>query len=130
MYQAGSTGSINANLAASAGTHTLVVRAWDSSGAYGDQTLTVAVKQVAVNISNPANNASVTSPVDIVAGASSANVVTGWQIYVDSIPWYGQNDANMVNANLAMSPGTHSIAVRAWDSTGAFGDQTIKVTVP
>ncbi|MGZ4836603.1 MAG: Ig-like domain-containing protein, partial [Terriglobales bacterium] len=98
--------------------------------AYGDQTLAVAVKQVAVNISNPANNASVTSPVDIVAGASSANVVTGWQIYVDSTPWYGQNNANTVDANLAMSPGTHTVLVRAWDSTGAFGDQTVRVTVP
>ncbi len=130
MYQAGPAASINANLAASAGTHTLVIRAWDSSGAYGDQTLAVSVQKVAVNISNPANNASVTSPVDIIAGASSANVVTGWQIYVDSIPSFGQNNANTVGVNLPMSAGAHTIVVRAWDSTGAFGDKTIKVTVP
>jgi hypothetical protein len=29
-----------------------------------------------------------------------------------------------------MSSGVHSVVVRAWDSTGALGDQTISVTVP
>jgi len=29
-----------------------------------------------------------------------------------------------------MTSGTHKLMVRAWDSTGPFGDQTIQVTVP
>ena len=29
-----------------------------------------------------------------------------------------------------MSAGTHSVVVRAWDSTGAYGDQTLNLTVP
>jgi hypothetical protein len=130
MYNAGAVTSITANLAAATGTHTLVVRAWDSSGAYGDQTMAVEVAHVAVNVSSPANNASVTSPVDTFAAASSTNTITGWQIYVDTIPWYGQNSGDLLGANLAMSAGTHTVLVRAWDSTGAYGDQTIKVTVP
>ncbi len=55
------------------------------SKAYGDQTFAVDVEKVAVNISNPAINASVTSRVNIVANGSSAKDITGWQIYVDGI---------------------------------------------
>jgi hypothetical protein len=35
-YQAGQTNSINTNINASNGTHQIVTRAWDSTGAYGD----------------------------------------------------------------------------------------------
>jgi len=28
-----------------------------------------------------------------------------------------------------MSSGTHTVIVRAWDSTGAFGDRTLTITV-
>jgi hypothetical protein len=129
-YRAGAVTSISASVAASTGTHTLVVRAWDSSGAFGDQTFTVEVRQLAVNISIPADGASVTSPVNLNADASSAHSITGWQIYVDTIPWFGQGSGTQVDADLSMSAGTHTVLVRAWDSTGAYGDETIKVTVP
>jgi hypothetical protein len=88
-FSAGSVGSINTSVSASTGTHAPVIRAWDSSGAYGDQTLSVDVQKVAVNISNPANGASVTSPADVDAAGTSANAITGWEIYLDSIPWFG-----------------------------------------
>jgi hypothetical protein len=129
-YRAGAVTSISPSVSASTGTHTLVVRAWDSSGAYGDQTFSVEVKQVAVNISTPADGASVTSPVHVDATAASAHSITGWQIYVDTIPWFGQGSSTQVDADLSMSAGTHTVLVRAWDSTGAYGDETIKVTVP
>ena len=129
-YQAGSVTTIDANVAASTGAHTLLIRAWDSSGAYGDQTLAVEVQQVAVNVSTPANKASVTSPVNVIADASSANAITGWEIYVDTIPWFAQDFGSLIGANLGMSPGAHTVLTRAWDSTGAYGDQTITVTVP
>jgi hypothetical protein len=129
-YQAGAVTSIHPNVTASSGTHTLVVRAWDSSGNYGDQTVSVDAEQVAVNVSTPANGASVTSPVDVVAAAASAKTITGWEIYVDTIPWFGQDFGSAIAANLGMSAATHTVLVRAWDATGAFGDQTITLTVP
>lgn len=129
-YQGGAVGSITANVSASTGTHTLLVRAWDSSGAYGDQTFTVDVKSVAVNISSPLSGAAVTSPANIVASASSSHTITTWNVYVDSVSSYVQDYGSSINANLALSPGTHSVLVRAWDSTGAYGDETITLTVP
>ncbi|PYX49120.1 MAG: hypothetical protein DMG79_09760, partial [Acidobacteria bacterium] len=119
-----------ANIRAATGQHTLLVRAWDSSGAYGDQTISLQVNAVAVNISNPANGASVTSPVNIMANALSPNTLTGWQIYVDSVPSFSQTNGTSVDANVEMNRGTHTVMVRAWDSTGAYGDDTINVTVP
>jgi hypothetical protein len=90
----------------------------------------VQVEQVAVNVSAPASGASITSPADVIAAASSANTITGWEIYVDTIPWFGQDFGATIGANLSMSAGSHAVLVRAWDSSGAFGDQTITVTVP
>lgn len=129
-YQGGAVGSIDTSISAAAGTHTLLVRAWDSSGAFGDQTFTVSVGTVAVNVSSPLTGAAVTSPGNIVASASSANALTGWAIYVDSVTAYEQDYGGSVNANLELTPGMHTVLVRAWDSTGGFGSQTITLTVP
>jgi len=48
----------------------------------------------------------------------------------DSIDSFGKNKGDSINTSLAMSSGVHSVLVRAWDSAGALGDQTISVTVP
>jgi len=129
-YSAGSVTSINTSISASTGTHTILVRAWDSAGAYGDQTFTVDVQPVAVNVSSPLTDAAITSPANIVASASSSHSITSWNIYVDSLSSYVQDYGSSINANLALSPGTHSVTVQAWDSTGAVGQQTITLTVP
>src|ERR1039458_1941749 len=110
---------------ASLGSHTVLVRARDSSGAYGAQRLTLQVQRVAVNISTPLNGASANSPVNIQATASSAHSVTRWHVYIDSIDSYEQNNGSFIDINLPMGFGAHIVLVRAWDSTGAFGDQTI-----
>ncbi|HWY57281.1 MAG TPA: alkaline phosphatase family protein [Terriglobales bacterium] len=130
VYRAGAVGRINTNITANVGKHTVLVRAWDSSNAYGDQALAVQIQQVAVNVSTPLNGAAVNSPVNIQAAASSAHNITGWHVYIDSIDSYGQTYGGALNINLAMGFGAHIVLVRAWDSTGAYGGQTINVTVP
>jgi len=130
VYQAGAVSSIITNVAATNGAHTMVVRAWDSSGAYGDRTFAANVQKVAVNVSAPGNSASVISPVAIKASASSAHVITGWHIYVDSIEIFGKTSGNSINAGLSLAGGTHTVVVRAWDSTGAYGERTLTLTVP
>ena len=122
--------SINTNLTASAGTHNLVLCVWDSSGAFEERTLKIDVQPVAVNIGTPANTAAVNSPVSLTATAYSPNGIVGWHVYVDSVDSFAQSVGNAIRADLAMGPGTHAVVVRAWDATGAYGDQTINVTVP
>jgi hypothetical protein len=129
-YKAGAVTSIAPAITAANGLHTVVVRAWDTSGAYGDQTFTVDVRPVAVNISNILSGAAVISPAALGASAKSPYPIAVWHIYVDSVNSFTQNYGSTVNMNLTMSPGTHTVLVRAWDSTGAYGDETIKVTIP
>jgi hypothetical protein len=130
-FSAGQVNSISASITGlAAGSHTLIIRAWDSTGATGDETVVVnVVTGVSVTVSSPANNAVVASPVSISASASSGHVVTGWHIYVDGVDSFTAGQAGSINASVAMSPGSHTVLVRAWDSTGAFGDQTLTLTV-
>jgi hypothetical protein len=130
QFSAGQVNSINASVPMSVGTHTVIVRAWDSTGAYGDQTLTLnVVNGVTVTVSTPANGATVSSPVPIAASATSGHVITGWHIYVDSADLFSAGQVNSINTNVPMNAGTHTVIVRAWDSTGAYGDRTVSITV-
>jgi hypothetical protein len=43
VYKHGTAMAINTNLGISPGVPTLVVRAWDTSGAFGDRTLTLGI---------------------------------------------------------------------------------------
>lgn len=129
-YSAGAVTSIETNLEVASGAHTVIARAWDSSGAYGDQTLSLNICTVAVNISTPMNGAGVNSPVAIQAAAASGASITGWHIYVDGVDSYSQKSGDSLSTSLAMNSGNHTVLVRAWDSTGAYGDQTIQISVP
>jgi phosphatidylinositol-3-phosphatase len=131
----GPTSSINTNVTTTAGTHTVLVRAWDSTGAFGDKTLTITATSVAgvfVNVSNPANGALVPLTFNVTASATTTHsgaVVTGWHIYIDSVDKYGTSGpTSSINTNVTTTGGTHTMLVRAWDSTGAFGDKTLTIT--
>jgi phosphatidylinositol-3-phosphatase len=130
VYKAGAVDSINTRIPASTGTHSVVIRAWDTSGAYADRYLSVDVQRVAVNISTPFNGAPLTSPVSLKATAGSANAIVGWHVYVDSVSVFAHGFGSSISTDLTMAPGTHTVVVRAWDSTGAYGSQTIQLTVP
>src|SRR5581483_11944233 len=132
VYAAGSVTSINPNINMGTGNHTVIARAWDTSGAYGDQTVNISVNasKPSVTISTPTNNSNVGSSVNLQATAtpSSGQKITGWWVYVDSKGVYNPGAVNSINTNLTLSPGQHNIVVRAWDTSGGYGDQTINVT--
>jgi hypothetical protein len=123
----GPASSINASVTVSAGTHTLVVRAWDSTGAYGSQTLTVTASPsclsgICVNVSSPTSGTTVGSPIHFVASAQDAagNAITGYVVYVNNSDAY-RNYISTLDAWVILNPGTYSFYIRAWDSTGAYG---------
>jgi hypothetical protein len=133
VSSAGATSTINKTVSMSAGTHTVVVRAWDTSGAYSSQTLTVTVSsKPAVTLSSPAAGSKLKSPITVKASAtaSSGRSITGWHIYLDGSDKYSGGATGSIDTSLKnVSSGTHTILVRAWDDTGAYGDKTIDVTV-
>jgi hypothetical protein len=68
-YSAGSSSSISGSVAVATGTHQLVVRAWDSSGAYNSDTLQVTASSAAA-----ATSPAVTSAAGLPTPPSTAKV--------------------------------------------------------
>lgn len=89
---------------------------------------TLSTTNPSVTICSPSNNATVSSPVNVVAGTTDTNSVKYMQIYVDGTKVY-QVYANQLNTSLSMSSGTHRVTVQASDSAGQTFKQTIYVTV-
>jgi hypothetical protein len=80
-----------------------------------------------VTICAPANNASVSSPVHVSASTTDSNKVTLLQIFIDGVGVFGVN-AQSLEADIPLKPGTHRLTVQAKDSTGLLFKQSISVT--
>jgi hypothetical protein len=131
-YSTGATNIIHPTVTMSAGAHAVLVRAWDSSGAFGDKTFSVVVQpKPVVTVFTPVNCADVGSPVNIRASASATagHTISGWWIYADGLAVYSTGAVKAINANLRLKIGTHTLLIRAWDTSGSYGDQTLAVTI-
>jgi hypothetical protein len=84
---------------------------------------------IMVTVSSPQTSSSVATTFPLAATANSANAITGWQVYLDSASVYTGPAAGTINTNLTATQGTHQLMVRAWDTSGASGDQTMQITV-
>lgn len=127
-----SSNQIDTSIAMAVGTHNVVVQAWDSSGAVFKSAETIAVANTpsaTVTVTSPTNNASVSSPFQVVASASVSNPVTAMQIYLDN-QLYVTVQGSTLNVPVQAAKGTHSLVVQAWDSTGATykNSETISVS--
>jgi Bacterial Ig domain len=129
--------AISPSLALSAGNHNVVVRAWDASGANGTSSFQIKVSTtavssgpVAVTVASPLAGATVSSPATVHASATSAKAITGWRVYVDGKDSYGgPMSTASISPSLTLAAGTHTLMVRAWDASGAYGTNTVHVTV-
>jgi hypothetical protein len=132
----GPTSSINASVTMSTGPHTVLVRAWDSTGAFGSQTLTLTASPscpsgICVNVSSPTSGTTVGSPVHFTANAQDAagHPITGFVVYVNNTNAF-QNHIDTLDQWVILNPGTYNVYIRAWDSSGAFGTSaTFPITV-
>lgn len=137
------TNFIDAQLTATAGTHQLRVRAWDSSGAYFDSinnftvgsgtpppppACTASTTSPSVTICTPTAGATVGSPFPVKALTTSSKTVTGMWAYLDGTG-VASSKSGTLNAQLSAAAGAHKLMVRAWDSSGVHFDQTINFTV-
>jgi hypothetical protein len=135
-----SAASLDVSIAVSPGTHNVVVQAWNSSGAVLKSSLiTLTVTQgspgactaatVGVTVCSPTPGATVTSPARVTAAAkSAAGPITAMRIYVDNVSVYAINAAG-IDTTLAISSGTHSMVVQAWDSTGVVFKTPLTIQV-
>jgi hypothetical protein len=85
--------------------------------------------QVTVQVSAPLANSTNTTSTHVQATASSSHPITGWQVYLDSADVTSGPANATLSTSINASVGAHTLVIRAWDSTGAFGSQTESITV-
>lgn len=124
--------SVSASITASAGAHTLHVKSWGNSGASclanitinvassttGTTTSTTSTNGVA--IASPGNGASVASPFNVAATAPtcSSQTVTAIGYSLDSGATTIVNGTS-INAQATAAAGSHTLHVKAWNSSGS-----------
>jgi hypothetical protein len=88
-----------------------------------------AFATVTVRLSSPAANSTVNGSFSLQASASSSSPIVGWHAYLDSNNVFTAGTTGSISGTINAGSGTHQLVVRAWDSTGAYGDQTISFSV-
>ncbi len=84
---------------------------------------------IGVTVCSPGAGSTVASPVHFVAAARSTHPITAIRIYVDNISRFAVN-ASSLDTSLAVTSGTHSVVVQAWDSAGAVFKTPLTIHVP
>jgi phospholipase C len=128
--------SLNTNVTLSPGAHYTVVQEWDNCGGSASTPTTVTVPGAAnrngVTVSSPANDSTVTSPVNFAAAAGSATCAEGvaaMGIYVNNSLVYSVN-GDMLNTQVNLGPGAQQAVVTEWDNCGGALSTAVAVTVP
>jgi hypothetical protein len=125
---------IDTSLSLSSGTHEVILKAWDTSGAIQRRHLTVKVGSSGsggLSVSSPANNTTVSSPVHFVVSASPTNSqykISSVQIYVDDVRVY-RTTSSKIDTHIGMKQGTRKVIVKAWDTSGALRRAYLTVNV-
>lgn len=126
--------SINSSLTLPVGSGIrFVVQAVDSTGATGKVVESINVTSgstsLAVNISSPANGATVADPVSVVASASGPNPISRMEVWVNGAKIY-QIAGSSINTSLNITPGSNiRFVVQAIDSTGGVAKQVEAINV-
>jgi hypothetical protein len=125
--------SLDTNLNLDPGTYSAVVQSWDNCGGAATRPIAFTVTnstQAAVNVSSPAANATVSSPVHYVASATTtcAKGVSAIGVYANNQLVTSIQGAAL-DTNLALNPGKQSTVVQSWDNCGGGAKTTIPLNV-
>ncbi len=126
--------SLNASLNLNPGTYNTTVQEWDKCGGSSSRPITLTVGGASgpgVQVTSPANNSTVSSPVQYVATGMTncPRGVAAMGIYTASGALaYTLNGANL-NTALALSPGTYNTTVQEWDNCGGTAKTQVKIAV-
>src|SRR5437660_2680705 len=124
--------SLNTSLNLNAGTYNTTVEEWDNCGGAATKAVTVTVStQSGVHLTSPTNKATVGSPVNFSATAttSCSKGVASMGIYTapNQLAYVG-NGASL-NHNLTLSAGTYNATVTEWDYCGGASSAPVTFTV-
>jgi hypothetical protein len=124
------TDSYDVTIDAAPGSHSLTVKAWYSDGSLNSSSLTFLVREGAVAITSPADGATVSSPIHVVANESSSQAATAMKVYLDGTSVLSVTGTETVDTNVTAGPGSHTIMVKAWYGDGTVAERKVSVTVP
>jgi photosystem II stability/assembly factor-like uncharacterized protein len=141
LAASGSSGAITASLNAAAGTHTLNVNAWDTSGTVYTAVSKFSVggappppppsctaSTVGVTVCSPSAGATVTSPFSLVAAAKGNKPITAMKAYLSGVQVAASSSATL-SASITGSAGTRTLIVQAWDTAGTVYKTTLTITI-
>jgi hypothetical protein len=120
---------LDTNIEVTPGSHSIEVRATYSDGTTNSATATFTARDGKVTITSPADGATVSSPVHVVANESSSRTATAMKVYLDNVVVYSINSSETVDTYVSATPGGHQIVVKAWYSDGTVAKRVVNVTV-
>ena len=81
-----------------------------------------------LSVASPVGNASITSPMNVIANASPKNPIFFMRVYVDQLAVYF-TFTNSINTQIFLGPGQHTITVMAEDNQGYISATPLAVNV-
>jgi hypothetical protein len=128
-YASYQTAIVSATLNLPAGAHQIVLQAFSKRGAKATASETITVQGTSpppqAAITSPAPGASVASPVQFTGTTTDS---THSELDVDGVA-YGTYQTSTVSVSLTLTPGTHQIALLAFNDTGAKVTTSESITV-
>jgi len=127
--------SLNKVLTLNPGTYQTVVQEWDNCGGSATTPVTIKVAGSAsggnVQVSAPANNATVASTVQYVASATSScgAGVAAMGIYTAPGVLAYKVNGNKLNTLLTLNAGTYNTVVQEWDNCGGSSTAPVVINV-
>src|SRR5262249_9374664 len=112
----------------SVGAFTITASVVDNQGASAVAVTRIEAKAAApgATILSPTNSATVNWPTPIIASVNSSNPVSRMNVFIDGNPANAE-DQGVVNSALKVFVGTHHIAVKATDTSGAVSQAAVDV---
>jgi len=130
--------SINAEVSASLGAHTLHVESWGIAGAGCDTNVSITVSAAAaaalftnLTVSQPAANAELVSPFTLIASGTQceSQPIAAIGFSIDDSTTTSVVYGVAVNASVTSATGVHTLHVKSWGNQGAGCDTDIAIDV-
>jgi len=124
--------NLNTSINLNPGTYNAVIVAWDKCGGASTAGVKLSVQPGSgVQVTSPANNSTVGSPVNFAATATTTcpNGVASMGIYTGPYQLAYTVGGSSLSTSLSLSPGTYNATVEEWDHCGGAATTPVTITV-